>query len=182
MADKPRISDPEVKARLAKIPRMKERTEPHHLPGWTKIACVKHELLGQSWRQIAKDLGKNKARVQDLVNTPAAKKFREAMAEMTGDPVELARAVLKGAAVGLAVENLLHYEAAKKAGDNAEAGRQLRFLTETVGVSMPKNADAVPTQITINLGGGISVSADIPHGESEGTKILPAEILNDDDV
>jgi hypothetical protein len=181
MVDKTKIkNNPAVLARLAAIPKMKDRTEAHQLPGWTKIAIVKHELMGQSWGDIAKQLGKSKTRVRMLCNTPAAHKFREALGEMTKDPVELARAVLKGAAVGLAVENLLHYEAAKKAGDNAEAGRQLRFLTETVGVSMPKNADAVPSQIIINLGNGVSVSAEIPMGESEGTKVLEAEILPED--
>lgn len=176
------VMDAAAWERLSARKPARKKEEVAELPTWAKIAIVKHELLGQTWPDIAAEMGRSEQYLHDLKGSPAAKKFLAPLREFAADPVELAKAVLKGAAVGLAVENLLHYEAAKSSGDIGEAGRQLRYLTDTVGIPVPQKAEDMPRTITLQFAGGMNVTAslELPMGESSSQKLLPtieAEVI-----
>ena len=188
--DKSKIGnmDPEGRrAMLAKLGPAKDRTRVTDLPQWVKLSLLEHELLGRSWNQICKAQGKKLGRSERAVDkqlseyrkSPAAAEFIAALAPLIADPVELGKAILRANAANVAIENIIHYEAAKEAGDVAEAGKQLRFITEAIGMPQPKRTEAAPpTSINITFSGG-TITAEIPMGESEGVKVVDAEIIED---
>jgi hypothetical protein len=139
-------------AALAKLPEIKtaDRTEPHHLPTWAKLALIKHELFGMSWKDAAEEFGKTASTLKKYGLSPIGQSIRKEVREFRDDPIEVAKALLASNAVSVTLDRMTFLEWAKKAGDYAAGDRIAADLQDRMGITK-KNQKAEIGGMTIHL-------------------------------
>lgn len=162
--------------RLEGLPRPNKRTDVASLPRWVKAALLAHTYEGKSWKELAEQFGRSLVSMKAYKSSPAAKAYMAEVASNLDDPLKAAQMVFQAEALSLAHKNFLHLDAAEKAGDRAEVGKQLRYLTDKA--LPPAKKEEAPTSITINLTTG-SITAPIPMGDSTYEKVLDADIIEE---
>lgn len=152
--------------------------KPSDLPTWVKHAIRYKLTRGSTWAEVCEAWSINPNRMKKYLQAPAAKIWRDHLAEQfalhESDPAAAARAVAANDASFWFEEGQLHYRAAKDAGDLAEAGRQLRQMQEIAKLKLPpSNVPVTPLVINVTMGGGV----EIPMGESN-FEVIKAEVIS----
>jgi hypothetical protein len=153
-------------ARLKTLtPRNKRDTLPE-LPGWVKAVLTYKHLYDIPPAEALKALNIKRApsTLEKYAKSPAARKLRGMIRELSNDPVAMAELFLRSSAMAVTVDRLAFLEMAKAVGDYAEADRIARDMQDRIPEltkKQPKQQQA--QQIVINLA---AKSLDIPHGDS----------------
>lgn len=148
-----------------------ERVNVNELPTWVKLACVRVELLGYTWKQAAEDMGKHLDTLRQWRRSPACHTYREYVREQIDDPRFLAEAVLRSTELEMGMDFIWAIDAAKRAGDYKEVRQGTKDILLSSGLLKAK---AVETSaggqnlITINLA--------LPEGMS---RLSPTTVSSD---
>ena len=166
--DSKRFITPEVKERLAlaKIER-KENPDFTKLPTHVRVACAMHELMGMTWEEIGKRLGKSPATLSAYTGFAGYKKWREELQAHSEDPKTMAELTLRSNAMGITLEYLAAFQAAVDAGAYSEVGKMAKDLLDRAGVITKKNEGAGAINIRLSLGGALLEG---PIAEAEWTE------------
>jgi hypothetical protein len=140
-----------------------------------------------TWEEaIREEFPKNEGRakkkmraLQKYTRSPAVKSVREKMLAQETDVRAMASEVIAAHAMKIGFLNLKVLEIAQRTDNLPELAKQSRWLAENYGMTIPKKSETSPTAIHITLNNA-TISGEIPMGESESHKILPAEIVTDE--
>lgn len=156
---------PEVIEKFKNMPSSKEKEEISELPRWVKTALVKHELYGLTFKQAAKDARRSGETLRGYAKSPAAKKWREQLREFADDPIEIAKAYLKGNALNISLDRIAFLDMAKSAGDYAAADKIAADLQDRIGITKKRDKSG---------DGSIVVKLQLPGGGAAALE--PAKI------
>lgn len=156
---------PELLERFKDLPGPREKQEIHELPQWVKLALVKRETEGLSYKDAAELFGKNEKTLQKYGQSPAAEKWLAPLAEFLGDPVAMSRAILQASALNITLDRLMALQTAKQAGDYKTVDKIGADLQDRIGIVAKKN-DGGAIQVKINFGGA---NFDAPIVEADWT-------------
>jgi len=162
-----------LKKRLAKyaentIPRNK-KAEIQDLPRWVKTALVMKAVDGLTYKEAAARMNKKPDTLSGYAKSPAAHKWLESLLEFIDDPVEMAKAYLRGNALSITLDRIVNLEAAIAAGDYKAADSIAKDLQEKLGITAPKAKADVPAVLNITIGGD---QVEIPMIEAEWVEIV----------
>lgn len=125
--------------------------DPAELPVWMKMVIIRHEIYGESYRAICEEIGKSSETVTQYNRTPAAKKVKQQIAEMTSIK-SLVQAAMESATVQMYADWLMALEWAKGARDY----KMMHTMMKDVGLQPilqeAKQQNSVPTTLVLNLG------------------------------
>ena len=137
--------------------------EPQHkknvedLPRWVKTALVFKTLDGMTYKKAADRVNHSPGSLSKYAQSPAAKKWLASLIEFIEDPVEMAKAYLRGNALSVTLERMAFLEAAIAAGDYKAGDAIAKDIQEKLGIVSPKTkTDAAPV-LNITIGGAIEV-------------------------
>lgn len=147
--------------------------EPADLPVWAKVAIVKHEMFGESYAQVAEQMGKGATTLSKYVATPAGRKAVAQVKEM-GDVKSIVKLFMESGTMHMYADWLMAFEWAKQARDY----KMVHTMVKDVGLQPilqeAKQQTNAPTTLILNLG-----TADL---ETIKARTLPAELVIDADV
>jgi hypothetical protein len=176
----------DLQAFREKYGRAEQITDASRLPKWLLYAVVLHEHVGLNWSDAMRELftEKQAARKRQMLDhyrkCPAYKELLATVKAWDRDQVRAEAVELVAAhAMQINVTNLRVLQLAKDTNNVAELGKQSRWLAENFGMTIPKKSEQAPTAIHITLNNA-TISGEIPMGESDSHKILPAEIVTDE--
>ena len=149
-----------------------KREEPSDLPRWVKTALVFRAVDGLTYKEAAARLGKSPQSLGNYGKSPAAKKWLASLLEFIDDPVEMAKAYLRGNALSITLDRVLFLEAAKAAGDYKAGDAIAKDIQEKLGITAPKAKNEGPAVLNITIGSG---SIEIPTIEAEWTEVKDGE-------
>jgi len=158
----------ELFARLKKDFKPQECESVEDLPRWVKTALVFKTLDGMSFAMAAKRVGRNNSTLSKYAQSPAAKKWLESLIEFIEDPVEMAKAYLRGNALSITLERMAFLEAAIAAGDYKAGDAIAKDIQEKLGIVSPKTKTDSPPILNITIGAG---SIEIPAIEAEWSEV-----------
>lgn len=157
------------------------------LPKWVMHVLARKMFCDMTWSDAVREEFKTeqqqmrKRRALDHYRKSPA--FQKLVARMKSDDMDIrqmAADVIAGHAMKIGYLNLKVLKLAEEARNIPELAKQSRWLAENYGMTVPKKTEnQAPTNIVIQFSGG-QVSAEIPMGESESVKVLPAEIVKDE--
>lgn len=151
----------------------REKEHPSELPGWVKAAFVYVDLGGETYRDAAERFGRKPTTLSNYASSPAAKKWREAVAEVADDPAVLAKGVLEGAVADASADLIWARETARRAGDYKEVRMASAELLDRLNIQK-KHAPAAKPTIVVNVTGAQAASIEPIEVE--------AEVLEDDEA
>lgn len=137
-------------------------TEFAQLPTYVRTACAMHELMGMTWEEVGKRLGKKPATISHYVQYPAYKKWRDELHSISEDPQKMAEFAIRSNLMGITLDYLAAFQAAVDAGSYRDVAKMAQDLLDRGGV-VTKKPDSGPTTVVVNLG---STSFEIPLGDS----------------
>ena len=158
---------------------------PADLPHWAKLGITRKILSGMKWKQVAEEIGQKPALLYRYWQTPGGKQWEAAIKEQAAgieDPVALARLGASLEAPFWQLQQILHYEAARAAGDLGEAGRTIREALKISGVVAAEKQQGPAVIVINNTGtiqpGEVPYSVEIEMGDSDH-KVIEAEIIDE---
>lgn len=154
-----------------------KREDPSDLPRWVKTALVFKAVDGLTYKEAAARLGKSPQSLGNYGKSPAAKKWLESLFKFIDDPVEMAKAYLRGNALSVTLERMAFLEAAIAAGDYKAGDAIAKDIQEKLGIVSPKIKSEGPAVLNITIGGG---AVEIPAIEVEWEEVLDKEEKEDD--
>jgi hypothetical protein len=124
------------------------------LPSWVKVACVKYELMGLTWREAAEEMNKKDGTLRKYAKSPAVKKWREEVRKSIDDPRFLADVILRASEMEASLDYLWALDKAKQVGDYKEVRLATKDLLASAGIlklSSQHANEPGANIITINL-------------------------------
>ena len=149
----------------------KDKTEPEEIPRWVRTALIYKALDGQSYKEAVKRVGRKENSATTLsqyARSPAGKKWVGLLTEFLDDPVELAKAILRGNAIGITLDRLSFLEMAMTAGDYKAGDAIAKDIQEKLGIMAPKQKNEGPAVLNITIGAG---NVEIPTIEAEWEEV-----------
>lgn len=177
------ISEEEKQKKLAALQKYmasnpkSARTNIADVPRWVKIAIARKEVLGLTWAECLEGIDRSPARLDGWLTSPAAKDYREKLASIVDDPVQLGAMILQADVANMAIDYLGAIEAAKRAGDYKEVRLGLRDILKTHNIIKDSDLKRTSGGMTINvtLSGGQLQAPEV----SSSFSVLEAEIVDD---
>jgi len=161
-----------MKERMAKykdnVVDPQDKEDPEDLPRWVKTALVVRAIEDLSYKTAAEQIGRNPSTLSKYARSPAAEKWLGSLFEFLDDPVEMAKAYLRGNALSITLDRVLFLEAAKAAGDYKAGDAIAKDIQEKLGIMAPKTKTEGPAVLNITIGSG---SVEIPMIEAEWTEV-----------
>ena len=149
--------------------------EPQDLPGWAKLALVRHELLGLSFAEIARDMGKEPATLQKLAATQAGIKAIAEIKKHTSI-TSIVQALLQASQLDMFTDWMMALQWAKEKRDPKLVHQMIKEIGLQPVLKEVEQEHAPPT-IVLNLG-----TSDLsPLQYSTSHRPMIAEIVDDDD-
>jgi len=149
-----------------------DKKEVEDLPRWVKTALVLKNLDGMSFKTAAERVNRNPSTLSKYSRSPAAHKWLESLLEFIDDPIELAKAYLKGNALSITVDRVVCLDAAIAAGDYKAADAIAKDIQEKLGIVSPKTKTDVAPVLNITIGSG---SVEIPAIEAAWEEVKDEE-------
>lgn len=139
-----------------------EREEVVDLPRWAKLALARTVIYGETYEEAASNFklpnGRQYSRssLEKYGSSPAGRKWKEAVAATTDDPVEMSKALVRASALGVTFDMMWALEQARAANDYKEVGIIGHRLLDRAAVSDQKldpavNAPTIVLQIHGNF-------------------------------
>lgn len=151
----------------------KDIDDPLELPVWVKMAIIRHEIYGETWKAICEEIGKSHETVVSYTKTKAAAAVRTQIKEMTSVKA-LVQAAMESATVQMYADWLTALEWAKGARDY----KMMHTMMKDVGLQPilqeAKQQNTMPTTLVLNLG-----TADLRQIETRTAYVVDA-IVEDD--
>lgn len=145
-----------------------KKQHPDELPTWVKRALVYNIVNACTNKEAAEAFGKAQSTFENYKRSPAAKAYVEGLADFMDDPVEVAKAMLKGNALAISLDRLMMLEQAKEVGDYKTADKIAADLQSRIGLAPQRNKADGPTTVVLKLPGGTSVGElEMPSVEAE---------------
>ena len=151
-------------------PNKKEEVE--ELPRWVKTALVMKAVDGSTYKEAAARTGRSPQALGQYAKSPAAKKWLSTLLEFVDDPVEMAKAYLKGNALSVTIDRIICLEAALDAGDYKAADSIAKDIQEKTGIVAPKQKNEGPAILNITIGAG---NIEVPLIEAEWCEVKDEE-------
>lgn len=149
--------------------------DPAQLPVWMKVAIVRHELYGESWERIATEIGKAAETLRIYNKTPAAKKVKEEIGELT-DIKSIVKVMMESASLHMYADWLMALEWAKAAKDHKMVHTMIKDIGLQPILQEARQQNVAPTTLILNL-----ASADLKTIEAKTSYVVDA-IVEPDDV
>jgi len=147
----------------------RERQEVHEMPHWVKLALIKRQLEGLTYKEAAQAFGKkDEKNLGEYGRSPAAEKWLSQLQPFLEDPIEMAKALLNASAAGVTVDRFVFLELAKASGDYINGDKIAKDLQDRMGIVAKKHDQGGAIQVKIHLGGG---SLDAPVIEAEWEEV-----------
>ena len=152
-------------------PKKKENIE--DLPRWVRTALVMKAVDGASYKDAAKRFNRVGDTLSDYAKSPAAKKWLSSdFLGFIDDPIEVAKAYLKGNALSITLDRIAFLEMAIEAGDYKTGDAIAKDIQEKIGITAPKAKNEGPAVLNITIGSG---SVEVPIIEGEWVEVKEGE-------
>ena len=161
----------ELFARLKKDYLPEDREHARDLPRWVKTALVHKAILGSTLKEAAERCNRRPSTLAKYAKSPAAKEWLEDLEDFKDDPIELAKAFLRGNALSVTVDRVICLDAAIAAGDYKAADAIAKDIQEKLGIVSPKTKTDVAPVLNITIGSNV----EIPAIEAEWTEVKDEE-------
>ena len=162
----------ELFARLKRDYLPKERERVEDLPRWVKTALTMKAVLGGTWKDAAERCGKKPDTLRQYAKSPAAKEWLGDLEGFLEDPVELAKAFLRGNALSVTVDRVVCLDQAIAAGDYKAADAIAKDIQEKLGIVSPKTKAEGPAVLNITIGSG---AVEVPAIEATWEEVKDEE-------
>ena len=147
-------------------PQNKENVQ--DLPRWVKTALVFKAVDGMTYTKAAERVNHSPNSLKKYAQSPAAKKWLESLLEFIEDPIEMAKAYLRGNALSVTLERMAFLEAAIAAGDYKAGDAIAKDIQEKLGIVSPKTKTDAQPVLNITIGSG---SVEIPALEASWEEV-----------
>lgn len=146
--------------RLQELPSKKAEDfkEFSDLPAWVKTVVSMHDVLGLTWEEACKRVGKSKTAIARYRPSPACKEWRQELEGMVNDPKQMAELSIRASAFNIGLDYLAAYEKAVAAGDYNSVAKMSQDLFDRIGIT--KKREEKPRdkiQVTLNLGSSLDI-------------------------
>ena len=158
----------------------KDKTEVEEIPRWARTALIYKAIDGMTYKEAVKRVGREEKSAKTLASygqSPAGKKWVGYLAEFIDDPIEMAKAILRGNAIGITLDRLTFLDAAIAAGDYKVGDAIAKDIQEKLGIVSPKTKSEGPATLNITIGGG---AVEIPAIEVEWEEVLDSKEEDDE--
>ena len=139
---------PDNEDQETRLKRLREETEHPSkkkeigdLPSWVRTALVYHEIQGMPYKECAARFDRAEATLANYAVSPAGKKWREALLEVSEDPERMAKGILKAAVAECAADIIWAIDAAKRVGDYQEVRIATQGLLDRLDVTTPRSQE-----------------------------------------
>lgn len=165
--------------------RDSEKQEISDLPRWVRLCLVEYETLGLTYGEVAKKYNRARSTLEKYGASPAGKKWRKQVKDVSNDPVKMAEATIRSSIANVTLEYLLAYQNAIDRADYKEVGVMSRDLLDRVGVTKKdrkSGSGGGKNTIVINLGGGVSLEKELIETSYESDDEDEDYVIVDADV
>lgn len=159
-----------IKKRMDKYGRKtpQERTEFSDLPTWVRAAAAMKYVLGMTWKEVASRVGKSPSTVDAYKRSPAFKKWREELYDVSEDPRAMAEFALRSSAMGVTMEYLAAFQKAIDASDYEATAKMAKDLLDRIGINKKERKKQTQPTLHITIGGG---GVEVPAIEAEWEEV-----------